>query len=214
MCLKYFIINNGNNNNNNTPEFMKIIINNKQRRARDTVKDIWPQMTIDTRGPARRRETVRDKNAKRRVNGKRIKREERRTRQACRRTKKKRRKQRRPSGMRIGGARCETTTEHEVYRGWRTLCQEAKWSAATDRVCRLPNVEYSQCSLLTTVDCSGHTSVERRTLELPATAYSASTRHSLPPLFPPIHVHCLAAHPPVRTVLSIWARIVLCAAAS
>jgi len=48
------------------------------------------QMTIDTRGPARRRETVRDKNAKRKVNGKGSNRtsEERRTMRVSRRTKK------------------------------------------------------------------------------------------------------------------------------
>lgn len=182
---------------------MKIIINNKQRRARDTVKDIWPKMTIDTRGPARRRETVRDKNA----NGE--------SREKGSNAKNAGRHKpvdgRRSKGEDDGGrTECESA-ERAVRRRRSTKCtegdercvKEAEWSAATDRVRRLPNVEYSMltahyCRLLGSHECR-----TTNTRTLPATAYSASTRHSMPPLFPPVHDHRLAAHPPVRTVLSI-----------
>lgn len=76
-------------------------------------------MTIDTRGPARRRETVRDKNA----NGKSTEKDQthkRRTEDdASDSTDAGRRTTAGPGrnhGMLIGGASCETTAVHEVYR--------------------------------------------------------------------------------------------------
>jgi len=171
-------------------------------------------MRIDTRGPARRRETVRDKNA----NGKSTEKDkphERRTQddatmRASRRTKKNdgggrtelRNADRRSELWGDGGARSvpKLTADERCAR-------EVKWSAAAARVDY--RMSSTQCSLLTTVYCSGHTNCRPPPIARPP-------EHSLPspPPFPPVHKNHLAAHPPVRTVLSSWARIVPCAAAS